>query len=300
MDKFFSTFYYDLYRRTRGFMPAKPLNQSLYPGDFFQIINGEMIVLGNIFRNRIVEYEDCPIHPATQLNPANWNFYEGVSKPFSAREFVQKSEDDFKYSKQLLSFERFGSFFFKSNGVESVKLSDWSAIKNQLIIRMTQVMYSFRELYIVTESAVAANWTLAISGSENGELELATDQKNFGLIDLFGHESARTIQARDIEYYYREAKRKPNFFKAKKLIVNQEKLDTFISELIYNHQTQAQWVIDFFDYNFEVENTISSLNFKGQASLLDMLQANELNPNTALLYFDWMDANSDDIDKLFR
>ena len=30
-----------------------------------------------------------------------------------------------------------------------------------------------------------------------------------------------------------------------------------------------------------------------------MLQANELNPNTALLYFKWADANLDDIEKLF-
>ena len=36
-----------------------------------------------------------------------------------------------------------------------------------------------------------------------------------------------------------------------------------------------------------------------QASILDMLQANELNPNTALLYFRWSDANLDDIEKLF-
>jgi hypothetical protein len=36
-----------------------------------------------------------------------------------------------------------------------------------------------------------------------------------------------------------------------------------------------------------------------QACFLDMLQSNELNPNTALSYFKWADANLDDIEKLF-
>jgi hypothetical protein len=36
-----------------------------------------------------------------------------------------------------------------------------------------------------------------------------------------------------------------------------------------------------------------------QGFYLDMLQCNELNPNTALLYFKWVDANLDDVEKLF-
>lgn len=300
MNNFFKKFYRNLYNRTSGFIPSKPLNQSMHPGDFFQIINGEMIVLGNIFRNNIISKDDCTIEYGIKQNTASWNFSDGISKPYSLREGSNNENRNLNYSKQLIDFHDFGSFFFKSNNVESVRISDWSKIKNQLIIRMTQVIYSFRELYIVTESAVASDWTLAISGSQKGELELATEVENFGLMDLFGHESARTIQARDIEYYHRESEKKPTFFKAKKLVVKQDKLEVFISELIYNQRTHASWVIDFFDYNFSTKNIYESNNIiNSQSCLLDMLQANELNPNTALLYFDWTDANSDDIEKLF-
>jgi hypothetical protein len=36
-----------------------------------------------------------------------------------------------------------------------------------------------------------------------------------------------------------------------------------------------------------------------QDSILDMLGANELNPNKALHYFKWAEANMDDVEKLF-
>ena len=300
MEDYFKNFYRTLYQRTGGFIPSKPINQKMYPGDFFQIINGNMIVLGNIFRNNVIKVDDCKMEYGIKQNSASWNFSDGIQKPYSIRDVEYESEGNYGYSKQLIDFKRYGSFLFKSNDVESIKISDWSNIKNPLIIKMTQVLYSFRELYIVTESAIAADWTLAISGSKKGELELATEEENFGLIDIFGHESSRTIQARDIEYYHRETKRHPSFFKAKKLIVKQEKLEVFISELIYNQRTHAEWVINFFDYDFGVE-VFSTNNgiINSQSSILDMLQANELNPNTALLYFDWVDVNSDDIEKLF-
>jgi hypothetical protein len=278
----------------------------MYPGDFFQIINGEMIVLGNIFRNNIVSEKDCHLEYGVKQNSASWNFSDGISKPYSLRDDGKSSESNssessFRYSKQLIDFKEYGSFLFNSNNVESIKISNWSKVKNQLIIKMTQVIYSFRELYIVTESAVASDWTLAISGSKKGELELATETENYELIELFGHEHAKTIQARDIEYYQRKTSGKPTFFKAKKLIVKQEKLETFISELIYNNRTHAEWVINFFDYDFGKKNNESNHNtINSQSCILDMLQANELNPNTALLYFDFVDANSDDIEKLFN
>jgi hypothetical protein len=276
------------------------MHQNMYPGDFFQIINGEMIVLGNIFLNNIINNEDCNLEYGIKQNMVSWNFNDGISKPYSSRDVEKTNGKNFEYTKQLIDFKESGSFYFKSNNVESIRISDWRHIKDQLIIKMTQVVYSFRELYIVTESAVASDWTLAISASDKGELELAAIEENFGLIDIFGSASAKTIQAKDIEFYHREIKKKPNFFKAKKLAVKQEKLEIFISELINNHSTHTDWVADFFDCDFGTSSNESNPSISNsQLSILDMLPANELNPNTALLYFDFIDANLDDIEKLF-
>jgi len=302
MDTVFKNFYRNLYNRTNGFIPTKPLNQNIYPGDFFQIKNGELIILGNIFRNNIVHVDDVVFNNAIKLNSASWNFSDGATKPYSGRGNGQNPLDgDFEYSKQLLAFDRFGSFFFKGNHPESVKIANWSDLKQQLIIKLTQTLFSFRELYVVTESATLSDWTLAIASSEKAELEIATESENFGLIDIFGDESAKTIQARDIEYYHREEQRKPSFFKAKKLVIQQERIEVFISQLITERRAIPSWVANFYEYDFHHDELSYAMpnSANAEACVLDMLQANQLNPNTALQYFTWADANLDDIEKLF-
>jgi hypothetical protein len=298
MENVFRNFYRSFYLRTSGFMPASPLQQNFYPGDFFQVRNGEMIVLGNIFRNGIIAAEDAELG---KLSLGNWNFNDGVSKPYSGRGSGHSPiEGEFEFSKQVLAFANKGSFFFRASEPESVKILNWNSIQQQLIIRLTQTLYSFRELYVVTEVASASDWTLAISGSEKAELEIATDAENFGLVDIFGHHSAKTIQSKDIEYYHRETKRKPIFLKAKKLAVQDDKLESFISELISRTQGTDEWASSFYNYGFEHDGAHHPPSQRNaQASLLDMLKANDLNPNTALMYFKWADASLDDVERLF-
>jgi hypothetical protein len=302
MDSVFKKFYRNLYNKTNGFIPAKPLSQHMYPGDFFQIKNGEIIILGNIFRNNVINVDDVAFENGIKLNPSNWNFSEGVTKPFSGRDTGHNPiEGDFEFSKQLLAFDEFGSFSFKSNTPEAVKFANWSDFQAELIIKMTQVLYSFREVYIVTETATTENWTLAIAGSDKAELEIATESENFGLVDIFGDASAKTIQAKDIEFYHREEKKRPSFFKAKKLVVQQEKLDTFISQLQNDKTSIPYWANNFYQYDFyhNEDSYPAPITRNAQACILDMLQGNQLNPNTALQYFKWTDTNLVDMEKLF-
>ena len=81
-------------------------------------------------------------------------------------------------------------------------------------------------------------------------------------------------------------------------MVQDERLDSFISELITRRSGQDEWATTFFDYDFSQLNA-PQIPGDAHACLLDMLPANELNPNTALRYFRWADANLDDVEKLF-
>ncbi len=300
MHSSFKPFYRNFYFKTGGFIPSAPLNQNIYPGDFFQIINGEMIILGNIFKKGIVSDENVELDDDQLLNPASWHFGEGVSKKYSGRGKGKGAIADIEFSKQILAFDHRGSFMFKGNNPKSVRISNWNDIQQELIIKMTQVLYSFRDLYIVTDVATTSDWTLAVSGSKKGELEIATEEQSYGLSDVFGHETCKTIQSKDIDYYNREANRKPVFYKAKKLVVQDEQLNVFISDLINSRQNHDSWAGSYFDYDFYTDtNYAPQIPVDSQASLLDMLQANQLNPNTALLYFRWADANMDDVEKLF-
>ncbi len=301
MERIFRNFYRTFYNRTGGFIPTQPYDQSIYPGDFFQITNGEILVLGNIFRKGLINSSDTMFGEGVHVSPIGWVFNDGMSKPYAGRgKGHGPIEGEFEYSKQVLAFAYAGSFFFKGTNPESVRIRNWEDIQLELIVKMTQSLYSFRELYIVTESAATSDWTLAVSGGPNSELEIATDEDNFGLVDIFGHHKAKTIQSRDIEYYHRDQKRKPAFFKAKKLVVRDEKLNVFISDLIGSRESHHQWAGGFFEYQFQHEpGYLSPGMIRSRAGVLDMLQANELNPNTAPLYFTWSDADLNDIEKLF-
>lgn len=302
MDRIYKNFYRQFYLKTGGFIPTKPLNQSLFPGDYFQIKNGEIALLGNLYRNTIVSPQEVDLSAVIPLNASNWNFSDGITKPYSGRGHGHGAiEGQFEFSKQVLAFANKGSFFFKAEEPQSIKINNWNEIQQQLIIKLTQSLFSFRELYIVTESATAAHTTLAVASDRDAELELASDTENFGLVDIFGHHTTKTIQSKDIDYYHRETKRKSAYFKAKKLIVQDEKLAYFISDFINKTYNSSEWIDRFFESNFhnDIDYSSQMIMQNAQGYFLDMLQSNELNPNTALLYFKWADANLDDIEKLF-
>ncbi len=300
MENAYRNFYRNFYIRTGGYIPAKPLSSSMYPGDFFQIKNGEIIILGNIFKDSVIDPAEASIDYNIKLNPTSWNFSDGLSKPYSGRTNGQDINDgNFEYSKQVLAFAKRGSFVFHSTEPEITKIANWMEIQQQLIIKLTQTLYSFRELYVVTESASVSTWNLAIAAEENAELEIASDNENFGLADIFGHQSTKTIQSRDIEYYYRELNRKNSFFKAKKLVINDEKIDYYMSDLINKRAEQQEWAKSFYNIDSKDYTSHHYIPAKTEINPLDMLSGNELNPNTALLYFRWADASLDDVERLF-
>ncbi|MFT3795819.1 hypothetical protein [Flavobacterium sp.] len=302
MNTAYRKFYRSFFARTHGFIPAKPLNHHTYPGDFFQIRGGEMFFIGNIFTSGIVDPEKAIFEHGIRQNPEGWHFGDGVSKPYCGRGTGHSAlEGEFEFSKQILAFESQGSFLFRAHEPESVKIANWSALQNELILKLTQTHHSFRDLYLVTETASTSDWTLAVSGGVNGELEIATDAQNYGLTDIFGDAATKTIQSKDIEYYFRESKRRPCFFRAKKLIVQQEKIEVIVEELISQRSLQNEWAADFYDFKFHHNLPVYAAPFShaAQASVLDLLPGNQLNPNTALAYFKWTDANAEDIEKLF-
>lgn len=293
MDNLFQNFYRKFYQNTNGFIPSNPITQNLYPGDFFQIQKGEIIILGNIFRNNLIYSDVSKIDNNIQINSQQWTFKEGTSTSIT-------NNSNGAWTKQILKFDGPGSFYFKGSNPTVTRIANWNEINQELIIKLTQTFYSFREVYVVTESATTSNWTLVIANSDKGELEIANDSDDIGGFDTFGHESSRTIQSKDLEFYYKHVGKTPNFFKAKKIVIQDEKQEAFINELINKRKNRDEWAALFFDNEFisNDDNIPNHISQNSLGSILDMLQPNELNPNTALLYFKWADTNFDDIEKL--
>ena len=192
-----------------------------------------MVVLGNIFRNRVLDPEDAEFEYGILLNPAGWNFSDGVTKPYSGRGTGHGTmQGNFEFSKQVLAFAANGSFFFKGNMPESVKLLNWNEIQQSLIIKLTQVFYSFRDLYVVTECATVDDWTLAISGSDKrGARNWNRFRRTLAWWIFSGFIRLKPSSQKTLSFT--SVKKSVSwFFKAKKLVVQDEKLDVFISELI--------------------------------------------------------------------
>jgi hypothetical protein len=299
MQLIYRNFYRSAYLNTGGLMAPGPLNRPLLPGDFFQVRNGATLVLGNIYSNGIIQPEETDIAAGITMNPAGWNFGDGVSKAYSGRGAGESATGgEFEYSRQVLAFRAAGSFMFAGYAPEMIKINNWSDIGPQLIIRMTQTMYSFREVYVVTEAVSLLGATLAVAGAPGAELEIATEEDNFGLVDIFGQHKARTIQSRDIEYYHRTEARRPFFFRARKLTVRDEKKQIMVSQLAAQAGQRRSWYNGFFEAAPGYTET-GEMYEAGQECVLDLLQAQQLNPNTALQYFTWAEANMDDVEKMF-
>lgn len=302
MDNVFKKFYRGFFLKTGGFIPSKPLNQVVLPGDLIQVHQGQTMVLGNIYRQQVIDPVTYHILPGIGLHGANWRLEEGLSRAYLGTETQEMLPDGrATFQKQVLTFQGIGSFFFHGHAPEAVRIGNWSSIADELIVKLTTTQFSFREVYLVTETATTETWTLAVSGAKFARLEITdSDEENLAP-DLFGGLSSRATRMREIAYHHRESSRRPSFFKAKKLVVSQDKVQLFMSQLIAGQQYDNSWTRDFFEYDIfpAGEPYPSPITLPTQNSVLDLLQVNQLNPNTALEYFRWEDANLNDIERLF-
>lgn len=294
LDKFITKFYY----HTGGYLPVLPLNNPVFPGDFFHWENGNMVVMGNIFQlqmsDRLIVSDELP------LNPVNWNFEDGVSNAFSARskgKAIFDTEKDFEFSKLILQFAESGSFRFHTINPATIHLLSWGEIAEGLIIKFTQTYFSFREVSIVTECAFADEWSLAIAGKPGAEMELATSQDDETLVNIFSSEGVKTIQTKNIGIHEQIKKRKPVYFKAKKLAMRQEGLLDLKQSMSNLCEGRDQWAFNNFNrkYHFDIGTNFIPRFMQNNIKLLDMIPSNQINPNNALEFFRWDDFGLDDI-----
>ncbi len=302
MSSNLSTFYRKFYLSTNGYIPANPITQIVFPGDFFQIKNGRMIRLGNLYKEGFIDEEHTRINKkGVRLTNYSWKMSEGFKKEYAVREVINNDygEKAYNFTKQLLRYVNPGSFSFSAHKPESVRILNWDHIKDKLLVKFTQSEYSFRELYIVTEVVSAEHWTLAVSGQHDGELEVISAENDIGLVDVFGDSSSQAIMSKGMEVYTNREGRAPNFFKAKKLILREEISDAYFQNISENESELVDWAKEFYDYEFHGNDqfNFSHLGQNVVWDLVDVIISTQLNINNALQHFKWVDATMDDVAK---
>lgn len=273
-------FYRDCYLQT-GWIPMQPLTRKLAPGDVCQIQQGQFRPLLNIVDAHVLE--EVRITHSVRLDECNWELSRGV-KQNACKITACKDDDGERYqrTRQVLEFSAPGSFMFHGSEPHAHLLLNWDKLSDDLIVKLTQLHYSFREAYVVTGVATMKNWGLAVAGQSRARLEMTATVGNTDWYSMLSHSSARTIRSEGIAGNEMARGAAAYFFKAKKLILSAAMRDHLIHHVLHNREdpgalAPANWL---------------------RTDLLNLCRTNELNLGTCLNYFDWADASLDDVELL--
>ena len=281
----YQTFYHHCYLNTGGWIPMMPLATKLELGDFGQIHQSKFMPLGNIVKLRLVSaIKRTELIP---LNPWDWRLEAGLEKTAgNTQSQSQTLEDGLEtqcaWTTHSLSFKQKGDFVFHGLKPEARFITNWSEFMQDITLRLTQVEYSFREVYVVTAIASVNQWGLAIAGADDAQLEMVAQTSDADYFAALSHETVIALQSRHIARFETSAKRTAYFFKAKKLVLSAQKTDQLINQMLQPSEglgpdELAHWL---------------------SADLLNRVRVNELNAANCLDYFDWADVSLNDVEKL--
>lgn len=273
-------FYRDCYLQT-GWIPMQPLTSKLAPGAIGQIQQGQFRPLLNIVDAHLIE--EIKISHTVRLDGGNWELSRGV-KQSACKITACKDDDGERYhrTKQVLEFSRPGSFMFHGSEPNAHLLLNWDKLRDDLIVKLTQLHYSFRDVYVITGVTTMKNWGLAVAGQAKARLEMTATVGNTDWYSMLSHSSARTVRCQGIAGNEMARGAAAYFFKAKKLILSSVMRDHMIDHVLHNRA----------DLNpLEIANWLGS-------DLLNLCKTNELNLSTCLDFFAWADAGLDDVELL--
>jgi len=275
-------FYRDCYKKT-GWVPMEPLTRKISVGDLCQINHQHFYPLTNLSHINLVE--PVLVSPSLALNPIDWRLSQGVQQICCTLENFTKDDGEYYHrARQSLGFTHAGSFVFHGNEPHARLLLNWSQIKDDATLKLTQLHYSFRELYLVTGVATMNEWALSIAGKPDAQLEMSAALNDTDFFSLISHSSAESELCKDIAIYEKSSAKPAHFFKAKKLVLSDTMNDFYINRLVENQKHLHSPLI------------ANWLN----ADLINLVKTNELNLNTSISFFDWVDISLDDVEQLLN
>ena len=189
-------------------------------------------------------------------------------------------------SKQVFEFEEVGSHLFLGKDPQECSHLNWTAMKDELTLKMTQEEYSFREVYVVTSVVYVSSWGLFLAERGQAQLTVSSEVTEPDFFQWFSDESARIERSEHIQAVQQRQPKHPCFFKAKKLIMSEKKKEFYTRRLYEKQKPNGNGKSGSFSF----ANWL-------QADLLNLVLANELNLSSALEFFDWTNMTLDDLGK---
>lgn len=264
-----------------GWIPAQVLTHGIEIGDVFQIDGGKTRTLLNIRDARLVE----PVHiiDDISLEHTDWCFSNGMEQTYcEAQTVIGNNGMSGRIVRQALTFAREGDFVFHARSAKARFLKNWPEIASDLILKLTQLHYSFRHVYVVTAVAHTHDWVLAVAAQDGAKLETTSQHEDMDWFSQMTDTSSRTESLAGILRFDIGRDRPAHFYKAKKLCVS----DVLANQLLLHvlerrHHLSADMLANWL-----------------AVDCLNLLRTNELNLNTAIDAFGWTAMTLDDVVKL--
>ncbi len=259
-----------------GWLPMMPMTNTVVPGDFGQLRGDGLVTLGNILDLQMVQ----PIVASEVLALAdNWCWTSGMISQYRGSE-TQTSEGEANYrrwQKQALGFDGAGSFAFHGRTPQGQWLLNWAEFVSDITLKLTQSLFSFREVVVVTAVAEVNQWGLVVAAGADAELVVISEDNS----DWSGlsHQSAQLAQSKGLARAVLGCEQRAYFFKAKKLVLSQPISDQLMQQLLCQSEPPYG----------------AKLNHWLAGGLINRLRLGEQNLNTCLEIFDWADVTLTDL-----
>lgn len=288
MTRTHATFARQLYLKTNGFVPVWPFDVEPKLGDLFVIKGSQMVHLGNMISTYLgIEQEDLNVEENTQPIHELWQLESGIELSFKAKGGVYEIDGlIFPEDRHglLVRFQEPGSFFFRAYDLHYKFISNFYQFSFKLLQQLAAERFSFREVFIVTSTAKAAAYALAVANQRNAHMLVSSPemlQPNLDQLALpdFYLEIENMQGLKD----FRLADKKDgHFFKAKKFEISGKGVE------FLNNYIRAELPPEFLKYQANI------LNY----APLEMLSANEIYPASVHELFHFRDMSLNDVELL--
>ena len=267
-----------------GYLAATPTQAPLQVGDFAQVEQGEVKVLGNL---RGVNFPNEIIVAETLISPKQipWVLMQGVDHQQKLQQSDRLSGEHSNltnWQKHSYQFKNPQSYIFHGKEGLCERIANWHEISDEVTLRLTQSQYSFRHVMVITDILKFTQWGLAIAATNHGQLDLAIQQDNqvssFDTHMALSHQQSITQNSRNMYFVGAGDAEQHLFYRAKMLTLSAKLQDQTRNSIMENQQLtptmRANWLT---------------------GDLINLLSANSISINNCMDSFTWADVTPDNI-----
>lgn len=266
------------YLRT-GWIPLPELQRSVAVGDVLQIQRQRVLNLVSLPAIHLAQA--AQISPALGLSIYDFQLNHGVSvKSFQRCSYDQ--DDRQCFSRYELDFAWPGSYLFQCQGVQAQYLLNWHQLRDDFLLKLSQLHFHFRDAIVVTAVARAENWNLCIAANGGASLHYSASHPDQDLFASLACPERQFEASRGLAIHQNSTRCAAHFIQAKRMILSEAAADKMLQGLV---EKQAGM------------SAVERANWL-RADWINLLKNPELSINTCKDVFSWRDLNLDDIELL--